>query len=100
MPVVDSFLSLPCILLQDPAQAEPNPCHNQELKGLINITTPQAAGWDGPANASGPPVFISMPMFCGADDWLTQQVEGLECDYEQHLTWVDVEPTTGGAGVA
>jgi hypothetical protein len=66
-----------------------------ELRGLINITGPQAAGWDGPANASGPAVFVSMPMFCGADDWLVQQVEGLQCDWERHMTWVDVEPTTG-----
>ncbi|KAF6251207.1 CD36 family-domain-containing protein [Scenedesmus sp. NREL 46B-D3] len=79
----------------DPAQAEPNPCHNQELRGLMNITGPQSAGWDGPANASGPAAFVSMPMFCGADDRLLQQVEGLQCDWERHMTWVDVEPTTG-----
>uniref|UniRef100_A0A383W126 Uncharacterized protein n=1 Tax=Tetradesmus obliquus TaxID=3088 RepID=A0A383W126_TETOB len=79
----------------DPAQAEPNPCHNQELTGLMNITGPQAAGWDGPSNASGPAVFVSMPMFCGADERLAREVEGLKCDWERHMTWVDVEPTTG-----
>ncbi|WIA16356.1 hypothetical protein OEZ85_013054 [Tetradesmus obliquus] len=79
----------------DPAQAAPNPCHNQELTGLMNITGPQAAGWDGPSNASGPAVFVSMPMFCGADERLVQEVDGLECDWERHMTWVDVEPTTG-----
>eukprot|EP00882_Tetradesmus_deserticola_P033279 GHRQ01037997.1.p5 GENE.GHRQ01037997.1~~GHRQ01037997.1.p5 ORF type:complete len:101 (-),score=30.95 GHRQ01037997.1:539-841(-) len=86
---------LPVQHVQDPAQAEPDLCHNQELRGLMNITGPQAAGWDGPANATGPAVFVSMPMFCGADDRLAQQVEGLQCDWQRHITWVDVEPTTG-----
>jgi hypothetical protein len=36
-------------------------------------------------------------MLCGADERLVQQVEGLRCDCERHMTWVDVEPTTGEA---
>eukprot|EP00879_Flechtneria_rotunda_P028466 GHRR01030582.1.p1 GENE.GHRR01030582.1~~GHRR01030582.1.p1 ORF type:complete len:491 (+),score=126.44 GHRR01030582.1:556-2028(+) len=79
----------------DPAQAEPNPCHNMDIRGLINITGPQAGGFTGRANASGPYIFISMPMFCGVDDRLVQDVEGLRCDWEKHMTWIDVEPTTG-----
>jgi hypothetical protein len=32
-----------CLVLavQDPVQSEPNPCRNQEVRGLMNITTPQ-----------------------------------------------------------
>jgi len=72
-------------LAQDPAQDDPNStwahCHNQELRGLMNITTPHAAGLKGNASSSGPYVFVSMPMFCGADDRLAADT-GLVCDEE------------------
>ena len=54
----------------------------------------QAAGFSGDAKVSGPYVFVSMPMFCGADEALAADA-GLTCDMDKHLTWVDVEPTTG-----
>jgi hypothetical protein len=39
-------------------------------------------------------VFVSMPMFCGADEALAADA-GLTCDMDKHMTWVDVEPITG-----
>lgn len=37
-----AFRSCSCgLVLQDPAQSKPNPCRNQEVQGLMNITTPQ-----------------------------------------------------------
>jgi hypothetical protein len=60
----------------------------------MNITTPQAAGFNGSMAVRGPYVFVSMPMFCGADDRLAAEA-GLVCDEAQHQTWVDVEPITG-----
>jgi hypothetical protein len=87
-----------CWLVQDPAQDNPTStwarCHNQELLGLMNITTPQAAGLEGNANSSGPYVFVSMPMFCGADERLAADSR-LVCDEERHQTFIDVEPITG-----
>lgn len=82
-------------MLQDPAQDVPNTCRNMELQGVMNITGPHAAGADGPVDAAGPQILVSMPMFCGADERLQQEVEGLQCDMDRHMTWVDVEPTTG-----
>jgi hypothetical protein len=39
-------------------------------------------------------------MFCAAEEGLAADV-GLTCDMDKHMTWVDVEPTTGkGAGRA
>lgn len=96
--VVNSTVDLDGIKLLrywlDPAQSELNPCRNQEVQGLMNITTPQAAGFSGDSSVSGPFVFVSMPMFCGANESLAADV-GLTCDMDQHMTWVDVEPTTG-----
>lgn len=59
----------------------------------------QAAGFSGDSSVSGPFVFVSMPMFCGANESLAADV-GLTCDMDQHMTWVDVEPTTGGCSIA
>lgn len=81
--------------MQDPSEEFPNTCRNMELQGIMNITGPHSAGTDGPANATGPEILVSMPMFCRADQRLVQLVEGLECDMERHMTWLDVEPTTG-----
>eukprot|EP00775_Hariotina_reticulata_P003236 gene3236-3513_t len=82
----------------DPAQDDPNStwahCHDQELLGLMNITTPHAAGLKGNASGRGPYVFVSMPMFCGADERLAAD-SGLVCDEERHQTFIDVEPITG-----
>eukprot|EP00878_Enallax_costatus_P020433 GHUV01021604.1.p1 GENE.GHUV01021604.1~~GHUV01021604.1.p1 ORF type:complete len:442 (+),score=77.42 GHUV01021604.1:509-1834(+) len=83
----------------DPQQDLPNTCRNMELQGVMNISTPHMAGPDGPVDAAGPQILVSMPMFCGADERLRQEVNGLECDMDRHMTWIDVEPTTGKAGV-
>lgn len=65
----------------------------------MNITTPHMAGPDGSADTAGPQILVSMPMFCGADERLLEEVEGLQCDMDSHMTWIDVEPTTGTATI-
>ncbi len=41
------FHRLPPAPTQDPAIAEPDTCHYQSIKGLMNITTPMAVGITG-----------------------------------------------------
>lgn len=64
----------------------------------MNITGPMAAGPQGPPDTPGPLVFVSLPHFCDADPALLADVEGLQCDRDKHVTYVDVEPTTGAHG--
>lgn len=54
----------------------------------------QAAGFSGDSKVTGPYVFVSMPMFCGANESLAADT-GLTCDMDKHMTWVDIEPNTG-----
>lgn len=78
------------------ADLGPDPCHNQYLHGLFNITTPQMVGPHGPPTAPGPTLLVGMPMFCGVDEAVRRGVVGLECDPKKHLVYIDVEPLTGG----
>ena len=75
--------------------SQPDPCHYQTIAGLGNITSPVAGGPTGKPGQPGPPVYVSAPHFCQADPRLAQGVEGLACDPQQHVTYVDIEPTTG-----
>jgi hypothetical protein len=89
-----------CPLMHLPPQdamknSQPDPCHYQTIAGLGNITSPVAGGPTGKPGQPGPPVYVSAPHFCQADPRLAQGVEGLACDPQQHVTYVDIEPTTG-----
>jgi hypothetical protein len=75
----------------DPTQREPDPRYYQSVPGLMNITAPMAADMGG----VGPPLFLSLPGFCYADDSLTEGVEGITCDHLKHDIYLDVEPATG-----
>ncbi len=77
------------------AAALPDPCHYQSVPGLANITSPIAGGPTGKPGEPGPPIYVTPPHFCQADPSLAEGVEGLHCDPEQHLTYLDVEPITG-----
>ncbi|MEW5302582.1 MAG: hypothetical protein WDW36_005351 [Sanguina aurantia] len=80
----------------DPQQAEPDSCHYQSVLGLLNVTVQQAVGANGDASAAhGPPVYLTVPHFCGCDPALNASVDGLSCDPDTHTTWIDVEPLTG-----
>ena len=61
----------------------------------MNISTPMIAGPDGSPDVAGPPLFVSMPMFCLGDPALAAALEGVACDVGKHLGYVDVEPITG-----
>ena len=82
----------------DPKESDVDSCHNQRIKGLRNLTTPMAIGAQGVpkgGSAPGPPIYVSLPHFCLCEESFTRQYEGLSCDLDRHLTWVDVEPLTG-----
>ena len=53
------------------------------------------AGPDGRAGLAGPPVFLSNAHFCDVDPAVADTVLGLNCSLSQHVTFLDVEPTTG-----
>ena len=75
----------------DPTQRDPDPRYYQSIPGLMNVTAPMAAQMGG----IGPPLFLSLPGYCYADEILTRGVEGIECDHLKHDIHIDVEPTTG-----
>lgn len=53
------------------------------------------AGPEGRAGTAGPPVFLSNAHFCDVDSAVANTVEGLNCSLSEHVTFLDVEPTTG-----
>jgi len=80
----------PDVSLQDP-----DPRYFQEVRGLMNITSPMAGGPTGKAGQPGVPLFLSLPHFCFVDEEVAAGVEGLHCDLKKHDLFLDVEPTTG-----
>lgn len=44
---------------------------------------------------AGPPVFLSNAHFCDVDPAVAETVVGLNCSLSEHVTLLDVEPTTG-----
>lgn len=44
---------------------------------------------------AGPPVFLSNAHFCDVDPAVAETVVGLNCSQSEHVTFLDVEPTTG-----
>jgi len=66
-------------------------CRNRTLRGIGACT-------DGILNlqgCQGAPVIMSTPHFLGGDPVLIQAVEGMEPDKEKHITYLNLEPTTG-----
>ncbi|XP_069834365.1 platelet glycoprotein 4 [Dendropsophus ebraccatus] len=43
----------------------------------------------------GKPVFLSLPHFLYASDYILESLDGLSPNIEEHQTFIDVEPTTG-----
>jgi hypothetical protein len=83
--------ALPALrLTPDPSLAAPDPRYFQTLLGLMNISSPHAAGPSGRPGRPGPPLFLSLPHFCGADASLAAGVEGLQCNLDAHSLFLDV----------
>lgn len=74
----------------DPAQRQPDPRYYQQIKGLMNVTSPMAAGPSGSPSAAGPRLFLSLPGYCHADGQLAAGVDGVSCDPERHDVYMDV----------
>ena len=53
------------------------------------------SGPEGRAGRAGPPVFLSNAHFCHVDPAVADTVVGLNCSMSQHVTFLDVEPTSG-----
>ena len=70
----------------DPMQRAPDPRYYQSIPGLMNITAPMAAEMGG----VGPPLFLSLPGYCYADESLKDGVEGITCDHLKHDIHLDV----------
>lgn len=61
----------------------------------LAIQRANTAGPEGRAGAAGPPVFLSNAHFCDVDSVVADTVLGLNCSLSEHVTFLDVEPTTG-----
>ncbi|XP_014063845.1 platelet glycoprotein 4 [Salmo salar] len=83
---------LPPLTLASPAVNPDNQCFctdsvvskNCTLAGVLDITS-----------SRGQPVYISLPHFLHGSPYLVEDVEGLGPSEEHHVTFLDVEPTTG-----
>jgi hypothetical protein len=51
---------------------------------------PESAGASGKPGRPGPPLFLSYPHYCQADERLQQGVEGISCDPSKHDLFLDV----------
>ncbi|CAG7709953.1 unnamed protein product, partial [Allacma fusca] len=61
-----------------------------ELKSCVN---------DGVFNLApcvfGAPILLSQPHFYGAEEWIQKSVEGLQPDFDKHMTIMEFHPLTG-----
>lgn len=84
----------------DRSQRNPDPRFFQEIQGLFNVTSPMALGVNPSPEIEkkggiGPPLFVSLPGYCGVDARVADAIEGVHCEREEHDSYLDVEPTTG-----
>ncbi|PNH05401.1 hypothetical protein TSOC_008337 [Tetrabaena socialis] len=69
----------------DPREGEPDACHHQRIRGLLNVTVPTAVGPNGNASspaAHGVRLYMSLPHYC-----LVRHLYGM---------WAGGEEGTGG----
>lgn len=67
LPVPTALTSPNAYRPQDPAEAQPDPCHHQVIPGLANITVPSAVGPTGNGSsdaAHSVPLLVSLPHYC------------------------------------
>ena len=71
--------------MQNATVYPPNgPYYSDGPKGLLNMTA-----------ATGAPVFGSYPHFLLSDERLVDAIDGVDPNYAEHMTYLDVEPNTG-----
>ncbi|XP_075061374.1 platelet glycoprotein 4 [Mixophyes fleayi] len=84
---------VPSKALASPVENPDNHCYCTEMELSRNCT---AAGvLDLRSCQGGKPVFLSLPHFLHASQFLVDSVIGLKPNEEEHQTFVDVEPVTG-----
>uniref|UniRef100_A0A4W5RZK7 Platelet glycoprotein 4 n=1 Tax=Hucho hucho TaxID=62062 RepID=A0A4W5RZK7_9TELE len=83
---------LPPLTLASPAINPDNQCFCTDSVVTKNCTL---AGVLDISSSSGQPVYISLPHFLHGSPYLVEDVEGLGPSEEHHVTFLDVEPTTG-----
>ncbi|KAJ8388577.1 hypothetical protein AAFF_G00131420 [Aldrovandia affinis] len=81
------------LTLEAPAVNPENQCYCTDPVITKNCTT--AGVLDVSSCMKGMPIYISLPHFLYGSPHLIQDVLGLNPDEEQHVTFLDVEPTTG-----
>uniref|UniRef100_A0A674A7F8 Platelet glycoprotein 4 n=1 Tax=Salmo trutta TaxID=8032 RepID=A0A674A7F8_SALTR len=83
---------LPPLTLASPAVNPDNQCFCTDSVVTKNCTL---AGVLDISSSRGQPVYISLPHFLHGSPYLVEDVEGLGPSEEHHVTFLDVEPTTG-----
>uniref|UniRef100_A0A8C7F474 Platelet glycoprotein 4 n=1 Tax=Oncorhynchus kisutch TaxID=8019 RepID=A0A8C7F474_ONCKI len=83
---------LPPLTLASPAVNPDNQCFCTDSVVSKNCTL---AGVLDISSSRGQPVYISLPHFLHGSPYLVEDVEGLGPSEEHHVTFLDVEPTTG-----
>uniref|UniRef100_A0A8C7PVQ9 Platelet glycoprotein 4 n=1 Tax=Oncorhynchus mykiss TaxID=8022 RepID=A0A8C7PVQ9_ONCMY len=83
---------LPPLTLASPAVNPDNQCFCTDSVVSKNCTS---AGVLDISSSRGQPVYISLPHFLHGSPYLIEDVEGLGPSEEHHVTFLDVEPTTG-----
>uniref|UniRef100_A0A8C7JBC4 Platelet glycoprotein 4 n=1 Tax=Oncorhynchus kisutch TaxID=8019 RepID=A0A8C7JBC4_ONCKI len=83
---------LPTLTLASPAVNPDNQCFCTDYVVTKNCTL---AGVLDISSSRGQPVYISLPHFLHGSPYLVEDVEGLGPSEEHHVTFLDVEPTTG-----
>ncbi|KAM6986271.1 platelet glycoprotein 4 [Aplochiton taeniatus] len=85
--------TLPASTLASPTVNPDNMCYCTDLVVTKNCTRAGVLGVG--ACRGGVPVYISLPHFLDGSPEMTQDVLGLSPSKEHHVTYLDVEPTTG-----
>ncbi|KAM4678543.1 platelet glycoprotein 4 [Discoglossus pictus] len=84
---------LPKFALASPTVNPDNMCYCKDTYLSRNCT---AAGiLDLRVCQGGKPIFLTLPHYLYASDFLLESVEGLKPNIEEHQTYLDVEPLTG-----
>ncbi|KAG8577088.1 hypothetical protein GDO81_010064 [Engystomops pustulosus] len=84
---------VPKLALASPLENPDNHCFCTDL--LISRNCTGSGVLDLRACQGGKPIFLSMPHFLYASDFILDSLDGLSPNIEEHQTFVDVEPITG-----
>ncbi|XP_069084779.1 platelet glycoprotein 4 isoform X1 [Pleurodeles waltl] len=85
--------TLPSSAFASPLVNPDNECYCTEKEISMNCSA------EGVLDISGcqdkKPIYLSLPHFLYVSDYISQTVDGLQPNKEEHETFIDVEPTTG-----